>query len=60
MVGHRAGVGQILLACPLLPIGPILPPEFRLTLFDIAQKAARSEIVAWLLGKGATPGKKSA
>jgi uncharacterized protein len=55
--------GQLAVAQYLLAHGADLnwpAPWSAQTPLDIAQKAARSDIVAWLLGKGATPGKKSA
>jgi ankyrin repeat protein len=55
--------GQLAVAQYLLAHGADLDwlaPWSEQTPLDIAQKAARSDIVAWLLGKGATPGKQSA
>jgi uncharacterized protein len=55
--------GQLAVAQYLLAHGADLnwpAPWSGQTPLDIAQKAARSDIVAWLLGKGATAGKKDA
>jgi hypothetical protein len=55
--------GQLAVAQHLLAHGADLnwpAPWSEQTPLDIAQKAVSSDIVAWLLGKGAIPGKKSA